>query len=186
VGPDITLSIICSTLTRIRQVACSNSSSLSVLGTQILELKALIEKLSANTKAIQELPESPSASSLSHNPVELLQGVAQKTIEHALSVRKSEDMSRSRASSVRANTSVSRRVPDVNMEASSSNSMRRVPVSHGGSTSQDRRKIIAICGMTGSGKSNFISKLTGHDVGIGHGLCSSKSAVTKEQEKKLT
>ncbi|CAD0097587.1 unnamed protein product [Aureobasidium mustum] len=30
--------------------------------------------------------------------------------------------------------------------------------------------VIAVCGMTGSGKSNFISKLAGKDIGIGHGL----------------
>lgn len=35
-------------------------------------------------------------------------------------------------------------------------------------------KLIAVCGMTGSGKSSFISKLVGKDIGIGHGLHSRK------------
>jgi ABC-type transport system involved in cytochrome bd biosynthesis fused ATPase/permease subunit len=34
----------------------------------------------------------------------------------------------------------------------------------------DQPVLIAVCGMTGSGKSNFISKLAGRDVGIGNGL----------------
>jgi predicted GTPase len=40
----------------------------------------------------------------------------------------------------------------------------------------DQPILIAVCGMTGSGKSNFISKLAGRDVGIGNGLRSSKSS----------
>jgi len=38
----------------------------------------------------------------------------------------------------------------------------------------DQPILIAVCGMTGSGKSNFISHLTGEDVGIGNGLRSRK------------
>ncbi|KAG9604379.1 hypothetical protein KCU77_g1209, partial [Aureobasidium melanogenum] len=41
----------------------------------------------------------------------------------------------------------------------------------------DEPVVIAVCGMTGSGKSNFISKLTGKDVGIGHGLRSQTDQV---------
>lgn len=43
----------------------------------------------------------------------------------------------------------------------------------------DVPEVVVLMGMTGSGKSTFVSRLTGHEqdqVGVGHGLGSSVSA----------
>ena len=51
---------------------------------------------------------------------------------------------------------------------SSNSKLRKGSKSSATSSSNDI--VIAVFGLTGSGKSNFISKLTGKDVAIGHGL----------------
>ena len=58
---------------------------------------------------------------------------------------------------------------------SESSGPRRKPVlspgsAAGSSKTRNIPKIIAVCGMTGSGKSTFITRLVGRDIGVGHGL----------------
>ncbi|MCJ1386854.1 hypothetical protein MMC17_009982 [Xylographa soralifera] len=62
-----------------------------------------------------------------------------------------------------------------------SSKTRKDTKSYGGSSSTDI--VIAVFGLTGTGKSSFISKLTGKDLQIGHGLQSCTSKIEEAQCK---